>query len=198
MILFHQSDRVYFIGPEHEIEDSFIVPSPVWLVKPMEKTTDCIFDIIATFPGDQWVNSKSKPKGMCQWVNLNLKPKGMWSGCYCWITADMTNVYPWQSVKKLFSASLLFSKQNRPPFHSWHNHDFHINNFIHFMHVVKQMHKMSGKYLKKIQNLLGKYFSDPLYHFQSQFSITLTPYMVLPLFATRFADYTGGIRVSFI
>ena len=28
--------------------------------------------------------------------------------------------------------------------------------------------------------------------------ITLTPYMVLPLFATRFADYAGGIRVSFI
>ena len=27
---------------------------------------------------------------------------------------------------------------------------------------------------------------------------TLTPYMVLPLFATRFAEYTGGIRVSFI
>ena len=24
------------------------------------------------------------------------------------------------------------------------------------------------------------------------------PYMVLPLFATRFADYAGGIRVSFI
>ena len=29
-------------------------------------------------------------------------------------------------------------------------------------------------------------------------SITLTPYMVLPVFATRFADYAGGIRVSFI
>ena len=28
--------------------------------------------------------------------------------------------------------------------------------------------------------------------------ITLTPYIVLPLFATRFADYAGGIRVSFI
>ena len=28
--------------------------------------------------------------------------------------------------------------------------------------------------------------------------ITLTPYMVLPLFATRFADHAGGIRVSFI
>ena len=28
--------------------------------------------------------------------------------------------------------------------------------------------------------------------------ITLTPYMVLPLFATRFADYAGGIRASFI
>ena len=29
-------------------------------------------------------------------------------------------------------------------------------------------------------------------------TITLTPYIVLPLFATRFADYAGGIRVSFI
>ena len=29
-------------------------------------------------------------------------------------------------------------------------------------------------------------------------SITLTQYMVLPLFATSFADYAGGIRVSFI
>ena len=28
--------------------------------------------------------------------------------------------------------------------------------------------------------------------------ITLTPYVVLPLFATRFADYAGGIRVFFI
>ena len=28
--------------------------------------------------------------------------------------------------------------------------------------------------------------------------ITLTPYMVLPLFATRFVEYAGGIRVSFI
>ena len=30
------------------------------------------------------------------------------------------------------------------------------------------------------------------------FAITLTPYMVLPLFATRFADYVGGTQVSFI
>ena len=29
-------------------------------------------------------------------------------------------------------------------------------------------------------------------------SITLTLYMVLPVFATRFADYAGGIRFSFI
>ena len=28
--------------------------------------------------------------------------------------------------------------------------------------------------------------------------ITLTLYMVLPLFVTRFADYAGGIRLSFI
>ena len=32
----------------------------------------------------------------------------------------------------------------------------------------------------------------------NSYQITFTPYMVLPLFATRFADYTGGIRVSFI
>ena len=57
-----------------------------------------------------------------------------------------------QSVKKSFSASLLFSKQNRPLFYSWHNHDFHINTFIHFIRIVKEMHKMSGKYLEKIQN----------------------------------------------
>ena len=35
-------------------------------------------------------------------------------------------------------------------------------------------------------------------HEKVSFTITLTPYMVLPLFATRFADYAGGIRVSFI
>ena len=29
-------------------------------------------------------------------------------------------------------------------------------------------------------------------------TITLTPFMVLQLFATRFAAYAGGIRVSFI
>ena len=29
-------------------------------------------------------------------------------------------------------------------------------------------------------------------------TITLTPYMVLPLFAIRFAGYAGGIRVSFM
>ena len=39
-------------------------------------------------------------------------------------------------------------------------------------------------------NRLKQDFESPL--------ITLTPYMVLPLFATRFADYAGGIRVSFI
>ena len=55
-----------------------------------------------------------------------------------------------QSVKIFFSASFLFSQQNRPPFYCWHNHDFHINIFIHLIHVVKQMHKMSGKYLKNI------------------------------------------------
>ena len=35
-------------------------------------------------------------------------------------------------------------------------------------------------------------------HLCGEFAGTLTPYMMLPLFATRFADYAGGIRVSFI
>ena len=77
-----------------------------------------------------------------------------------------------QSIKKLFSASLLFSKQNRPPFYSWHNHDFHINTFIHFIQVVTQMYKISGKYMKKHTKLAWKvFFSILLFHFQSQFSI---------------------------
>ena len=38
----------------------------------------------------------------------------------------------------------------------------------------------------------------PQVHTDSKFVDTLTPYMVLPLFATRFTDYAGGIRVSFI
>ena len=72
----------------------------------------------------------------------------------------------------MFSASLLFSQQNPPPFYSWHNQNFHINTFIHFIHVVKQMHKMSGKYLnKKYKISFKKYFFYFLYHFQGQFSI---------------------------
>ena len=87
------------------------------------------------------------------------------------VKINVFNTNP-QSVKKSFSFPLLFSKQNRPPFHSWHNHDFHINTFIHFIHVIKQMHKMSGKYPKKKYKISVKsIFSIPLYHFQSQFSI---------------------------
>ena len=36
------------------------------------------------------------------------------------------------------------------------------------------------------------------YDYKRHLPITLTPYMVLPLFATRFVDYAGGIRVPFI
>ena len=51
-------------------------------------------------------------------------------------------------------------------------HDFHMNTFIHFIYVVKQMPKMSGKYQKKNTKLAWKvFFSIPLYHFQSQFSV---------------------------
>ena len=86
-----------------------------------------------------------------------------------YLTPALTPGPSLQSVKKLFSASLLFSKQNRPLFDSWHNHDFHINTFIHFIHVVKEMHKTSRKYLKK--NSIKNIFSIPLYQFQSKLSI---------------------------
>ena len=66
-----------------------------------------------------------------------------------------------QSVKELFSASLLFSKPNRPPFYCWHNHDCHINTFMHFIHIVKQMHKMSEKYLQKKKISLKIFFVFP-------------------------------------
>ena len=77
-----------------------------------------------------------------------------------------------QSVKKIFSASLLFSKQNRPPFHSWHNHGFPINTFIYFIHVVKQIQQNGWKIHEKNTKLAWKvFFFIPLYQFQSQLSI---------------------------
>ena len=57
-----------------------------------------------------------------------------------------------RASKNYFRPPYFFSKQNQPPFYSWHNHDFHINTYIHFINIVKQIHKMSGKYLKKNKN----------------------------------------------
>ena len=75
----------------------------------------------------------------------------------------------WPKFNWVIQGKKIVSKQNRPPFYSWHNHDFHIYIFIH---VAKQMHKISGKYLKKKYKIsLKDIFSIPLYHFQSQFSI---------------------------
>ena len=77
-----------------------------------------------------------------------------------------------QSVQKIFSASSLVSKQNRLRFYSWHDYDFHINTFIRLIHVVKQVHQISGKCLKTNTKIsLKNIFPIPLYHFQSQFSI---------------------------
>ena len=77
-----------------------------------------------------------------------------------------------QSAQKNISASLLVSKLNRLRFYSWHDHDFHINTFIRLIHVVKQVHKISGKCLKTNTKISFKnIFPIPLYHFQSQFSI---------------------------
>ena len=64
------------------------------------------------------------------------------------VKINVFNTNP-QSVKKSFSFPLLFSKQNRPPFHSWHNHDFHINTFIHLVEVRQEYcraHHLTGNY----------------------------------------------------
>ena len=95
-------------------------------------------------------------------------------------------LYAIRASNFFFVASLLFSKQNRPPFYSWHNHDFHINTFIHFIHVVKQMHKMRENTWKNTTLAWKVFFSIPLYHFQSQFSImglrnAILQYNTLPM-----------------
>ena len=66
--------------------------------------------------------------------------------------------------------------------------------------LVTQANKyvMQRKFIKSILRLNSHTHNSMIYGETDTLSITLTPYMVLPLFATRFADYAGGIRVSFI
>ena len=66
-------------------------------------------------------------------------------------------------------------------------------------YILVDQHSISV--IKHIRNLIMSLrdIMVNLAHMQYiYYPITLTPYMVLPLFATRFADYAGGIKVSFI
>ena len=109
---------------------------------------------------------------------------------------------PHQSVKKLFSASLLFSKQNRPPFHSWHNHDFHINHFIHFIYVVKQMHIKSGKYLKKYKISLKSIFLIPCIICKVKFQLwvglinAILQYNTLSMMCILVTGLKAGLKIN--
>ena len=88
------------------------------------------------------------------------------------ITGDKFLRHGARACKKYFRPPYLFQNKIGFLFTSWHNHDFHINTFIQHIHVVKQVHKISGKCLKKNTKIsLKNIFSIPLYHFQSQFSI---------------------------
>ena len=90
------------------------------------------------------------------------------------ITGDKFLRHGARACKKYFRPPYLFQNKIGFLFTSWHNHDFHINTFIQhiLVHVVKQVHKISGKCLKKNTKIsLKNIFSIPLYHFQSQFSI---------------------------
>ena len=89
------------------------------------------------------------------------------------ITGDKFLRHGARAFKKIFSPSLLVSKQNQLPFYSWHNHDFHINTFIKLIHVVKTSAQNKWKMPEKIYTKISlkNIFPIPLYHFQSQFSI---------------------------
>ena len=88
------------------------------------------------------------------------------------ITGDKFLRHGARAFQKIFSASLLVSKQNRLPFYSWHNHDFHINTFIKLIHLVKTSAQNKWKMPEKNKKIsLKNIFPIPLYHFQSQFSI---------------------------
>ena len=104
-----------------------------------------------------------------------------------------------QSVQKIFSASLLVSKQNRLRFYSWHDHDFHINTFIRLIHVVKQVHKISGKCLKTNTKIsLKNIFLFPCIIFKVNFqswgsempSCNITPY--------QWCVYWAWVKTSYI
>ena len=58
-----------------------------------------------------------------------------------------------QSVQKIFSASLLVSKQNWLCLYSWHNHDFHINTFIRLIHT-------GGELRNGVNGFLTSYATD--------------------------------------
>ena len=49
-----------------------------------------------------------------------------------------------------------------------------------------------------MENAVKNVFFHGIYKGVIMMAITPTPCMALPLFATRFAAYAGGIRVSFI
>ena len=83
---------------------------------------------------------------------------------------------------------------------------------ILFKHLITIRHTLSHNHMACIEVIhwhlkcwrLTQAFrmirTDPIifFHLRSVAWITLTLYMVLQLFSTRFADYAGGIRVSFI
>ena len=65
---------------------------------------------------------------------------------------------------------LTFFKTKLVSFYSWHNDDFYINTFIHFIHVVKRMNKMSRKCMKKKIAWKSISFYSPV-SFSKSFSI---------------------------
>ena len=68
---------------------------------------------------------------------------------------------------------------------------FHeISSFVSHAYAIKRS--------DPIKDFVQEYYFRIPYTLLLFNTIALTPYMVLPLFATRFADYAGGIRVSFI
>ena len=110
------------------------------------------------------------------WEDLPCRSGQKWFGAQGFKSYVGVRFIPWE----LDFAPSLFS------FHDWHV-------WRHFDWLVQERRNSSALTME----LRLSCTNPSIWWFVSE-PIKLTPYMVLPLFATRFADYAGVFRVSFI
>ena len=99
---------------------------------------------------------------------------------------------------KIFSASLLVSKQNQLPFNSWHNHDFHMNTSNVHTTDTRCKTRAQNKWKMPEKNSLKNIFLFPCIIFKVNFqlwgsempSCNITPY--------QWCVYWAWVKTSYI